>query len=931
MAGATLARAPSGDKLRRTTSCRTADGGRASPSVGTFAPVHSDSIALRTRRGSGVEVVSGITTFLFTDIEGSSQLWEKDPERMRPALARHDAIVRDAVEGHHGIVVKMSGDGVHAAFDDPVDALEAALAIQVRLADPAATHGIELRVRAGLHAGRAERRDNDFFGSVVNRAARISNAAHGGQILLSHAVAALAGSRLPEGVTLRELGSMRLRDLASPERIHQVMHTTLREKFPALRTLEATPNNLAQQLTSFVGRKRELAEVRALLNKTRLLTLSGAGGIGKTRLSQQLAADVLDDFPDGVWFVELAPLADPRLVPQSVALVLGVKEEAGHPVVEALVKYAKDRRQLIILDNCEHLVHACAELATQLLQSGPHVKILASSRESLRIAGEAVYPVPALAVPDRGTKTALQALTQYEAVLLFVDRAVAAQPAFQLTEQNAAAVADICRQLDGIPLALELAAARVRTLSVEAIAARLTDRFRLLSGGNRTAMPRQQTLRALIDWSFDLLNDGERALLRRLAVFAGGWTLEGAEAVGTDTDIGEHEVLDLLSNLVDKSLVSMDAEGQRYRLVETVRQYAQERLVAAGERNATRDRHLAFYLALAERVSPELVGPAQATWLARLDPEGENLLAAHAWCDEAEGGAAAGLRLVFAVKLYMINRGLIALLNRATREALARPGAHGRTLARCRVLHTAGQVCVLTNRNEEAKPYLEESLSIAREIQDGVRAAMVLEELGSVAEAQGDLVSARDYFEQALVLAEQQGNARALAAASNQLAQLCRMEGDLDTAEALYERVLDLSRNIADRESIAVALLNLAMVSIGRGIPDRARVMLREVLDIALETGSKPVGQSVLDVAAGLAALHQDWERVARLSGAAEAQIAQTGIQRDPADEAFLRPRVAQTREALGSTRFDTAALAGRALGYEAAIAEASAWLEGAG
>ena len=332
---------------------------------------------------------------------------------------------------------------------------------------------------------------------------------------------------------------MRLRDLASPERIYQLMHPKLREKFPALRTLEATPNNLALQLTSFVGRKRELDEVRTLLRNTRLLTLSGAGGIGKTRLSQQLAAEVMDDFPDGVWFVELAPLSDPRLVPQSVAIVLGVKEEAGHPVVEALVKYAKDRRLLLVLDNCEHLVQACAELVTQLLQSGPHLKILASSRESLRVAGEASYPVPALAVPDPGKTVALPAMTQYEAVLLFVDRAIAAQPSFQLTEQNAAAVADICQRLDGIPLALELAAARVRTLSVETIAARLGDRFRLLAGGNRTAMPRQQTLRALIDWSYDLLTENERALLRRLAVFAGGWTLEGAEAVGAAGDIGE--------------------------------------------------------------------------------------------------------------------------------------------------------------------------------------------------------------------------------------------------------------------------------------------------------------------------------------------------------------------------------------------------------
>jgi predicted ATPase/class 3 adenylate cyclase len=908
-----------------------------------------------------VEVVSAITTFLFTDIEGSSQLWEKDPERMRLALARHDAIARDAVEVHHGVVVKMSGDGVHAAFDDPVDALGAALAIQAGLADPAATHGVVLRVRAGLHAGRAERRDNDFFGSVVNRAARISNAAHGGQVLLSHAVAALVGSRLPQGVTLRELGSMRLRDLASPERIHQVMHATLREKFPALRTLEATPNNLAQQLTTFVGRKRELAEVRALLNNTRLLTLSGAGGIGKTRLSQQLAADVLDDFPDGVWFVELAPLSDPRLVPQSVAFVLGVKEEAGHPVVEALVKYAKDRRLLIVLDNCEHLVQSCAELATQLLQAGPQLKILASSRESLRVAGEATYPVPALAVPDPGTRTTLPALSQYEAVLLFVDRAAAAHPAFQLTEQNAAAVADICQRLDGIPLALELAAARVRTLSVEVIAARLTDRFRLLSGGNRTAMPRQQTLRALIDWSYDLLTEHERALLRRLAVFAGGWTLEGAEAVGSAGDIGEHDVLDLLSNLVDKSLVSMDAEGQRYRLVETVRQYAQERLDGSGEAAATRTRHLAFYLALAETASPELVGPEQGAWLAQLDLEGENLLAAHVWCDHAEGGAELGLRLVFALKLHMFYRGLLALMHRAAVHALARPGAQKRSAVRCRALHAAGQLGSLMGGFREAQGFLDEGLSIARGIGDKGREAMILEELGFVATGQGDLKLARGYMEQALALAAEQGNPRELASASNALAQLCRVEGDLDSAERLYEQALELIRGLDDRESIAVVLLNLAMVSIDRGSTARARAMLQEALAIAAEIGSKPAGQSALEVMAGLAAMQEEWERAARLFGAAEAQSAQTSarrdpvnevslqeeweraarllvaaevqgastsVSRDPADEMFLAPRIERTRASLGAAAFEAAANAGRALGYDVAVAEARRWLD---
>jgi len=892
-------------------------------------PRYTSSPAHRTRnRGPGVEVLSAITTFLFTDIEGSSQLWERDPERMRLALARHDAIAREVVEGNRGVVVKTSGDGVHAVFDDPSDAVVAVLAMQEGLSDAAATGGVAIRVRCGLHAGRAEHRDNDFFGSVVNRAARISNAAHGGQVLLSQAVAVLVVGRLPPQATLRDLGHVRLRDLASPERIYQLIHPKLRETFPALRSLEATPNNLALQLTSFVGRKRELDEVRALLRNTRLLTLSGAGGIGKTRLSQQVAAEVLDDFPDGVWFVELAPLSDPLLVPQSVAIVLGVKEEAGRPVIEALIKYAKDRRLLIVLDNCEHLVQACAELATQLLQSGPHLKILASSRESLRVSGEASYPVPALGVPDPGKTVALPAMTQYEAVLLFVDRAMASLPSFQLTEQNAAAVADICQRLDGIPLALELAAARVRTLSVESIAARLGDRFRLLAGGNRTAMPRQQTLRALIDWSFDLLTENERALLRRLAVFAGGWTLEGAEAVGAAGSIGEHDVVDLLSNLVEKSLVNMEAEGQRYRLVETVRQYAQDKLDEAGEADATRSRHLAFYLALAERASPELVGPNQGVWLARLDLEGENLLAAHAWCDQAQDGAELGLRLVFAINFYMFYRGLLALLQRATLEALARSEGQPMTAARCRVLHTAGKASLFMGRFAEAQGLLEQAIAVAREIGDEQRLAMIHDELGGVAMGQGDLVTARHHAEQALLLAKGHSDQRALVSANCTLAQLCRMEGDLDAAEPLYAEAQAMARAIGDRESIAITLLNLAMVAVGRNDGDRARPMLLEALTIAGDIGSKPAGQSALEVAAGLASLREDWPRAARCFGAAEALMAQTSLQRDPADEAFLAPLMTQAREAFGAAAFDAAVTSGRLLGYEEATAEVRSWLE---
>ena len=542
---------------------------------------------------------------------------------MRATLACHDAIVRAAVESNRGTVVKMTGDGVDAAFADPLDAIEAVLRLQQAVADPVATGGIALRVRCGLHAGAAERRDDDFFGNAVNRAARIMSAAHGGQVLLSEAVALLVRERLPAPVALRDLGVLKLRGLASPEHLYQVVHPRLRESFPALRSLSATPNNLPHHVTSFVGRGAQLAEIKTLLGRTRLLTLLGVGGIGKTRLSLEFAAAVMDDYPDGVWFVELAPLTDAQLVPQAVASVLGVKEEAGRPVVEALMKHVKDQRLLLILDNCEHLVQTCGELAARLVQAGPHLKVLASSREHLHVAGETTYSVPALAGPDPSQAIVLTALMNFEAVRLFVECAQAAQAGFRVTDKNARAVADICHRLDGIPLAIELAAARVRVMSVEMIAARLGDRFRLLTGGDRSALPRQQTLRALIGWSYDLLTQGERAMFRQLAVFAGGFTLDAAEAVGGDGDVARTDVLDLLTNLVEKSLVSLGLEDERYRLLETVRQYAQERLDESGEADRARAWHLAFYVALAERARPELVGPEQGAWLARLDSSGK--------------------------------------------------------------------------------------------------------------------------------------------------------------------------------------------------------------------------------------------------------------------------------------------------------------------
>lgn len=871
----------------------------------------------------------GDVTYLFSDVEGSTRLWETMPERIGPALARHDRLAREIVERHGGRVVKMTGDGLHAAFDRPAAALAAVVEIQFAFALPGESEVLPLALRCGLHLGADQQRDGDFFGPAVNRAARIMQAAHGGQVLLSQAVAERARDALPAQVSLRDLGKARLRDLAAPETLYQLVHPGLRSDFPALRSLASTPNNLPQQVNSFVGRARELDEVRAMLSypTVRLLTLLGMGGLGKSRLSLQAAAEVLDDYPDGVWFVELAALSDPRSVPQAVAGVLGIKEEAGSDVQDALLRHCRDRAMLIVLDNCEHVVQACAEFARRVLQSAPQVKVLASSRDALQIAGETVIHVPPLAAPDAGATITPTALAQIDAVRLFIDRATAAQPAFRVTERNAAAVAAICRRLDGIPLALELAAARTRALSVEAIAARLDDRFKLLVTGDRTVLPRQRTLRALIDWSYDLLSSAERQLFARLSVFAGGWTLEAAEAVGAGGEIDTADVLDVLANLVQKSLVSMSAEAERYQMLDTVRQYAAERLAELGEASAVRERHLRFHLTLAEQARPQLAGPEQGRWLARLDAERENLLAAHRCCDTAEGGAARGLQLVFLLKLYWFHRGLLALGHELVSEALARTAPGARTLERSRGLCDLGQICAFMGRHQEARGYLEESVSIATELGDEARTAAALQPLVYACRGGGDLKAAASHAHRALELARRVGNPRQTAAALTSLAQVLRLQDDLVPARAMYEEAVAIARELGDKESIAIGLLNLSLVALARAEGEQARPLLAEVVALTAETGSQMAGQAALDVTAATCALLGAPGTCARFSGAADAQAQRSALSRDAVDARVLLPLIESARRALGEDDFVRAHADGAALELAAALAEAQRWL----
>lgn len=782
----------------------------------------------------------GTVTFLFTDIEGSTRLWEHDGARMSQALAAHDALARSAVESHHGTVVKMIGDGMHAAFDDALDALIATLDMQHAIADPAATCGVPLRVRCGLHAGVVERRDNDYFGSPVNRAARIMSAAHGGQVLLSQAVVECVREILPAAVSLRDLGNVRLKDLATPEHVYQVVHPRLRQDFPALRSLEATPNNLPQQATSFIGRDKELAELKRLLAKTRLLTLTGSGGCGKTRLSLQVAADSLERYPDGVWLVELAPLSDPGLAPQTVATVLGLKEELGKPTFQMLTEHLKDKRLLLFLDNCEHLLDVSAGLADALLRQCPGVQVLASSREALGIGGEQAYRVPSLSLPDPKQAHTAMTVAKFEAVQLFIDRALRARADFQVTNQNASTLASICYRLDGIPLAIELAAARVRSLSIEEIDGKLDQRFRLLTGGSRTALPRQQTLRSLIDWSYDLLNDPAKLLLQRLSVFAGGWTLETAEQICAGDGMEELEILDLLTSLCDKSLAVADQNDgdSRFRLAETVRQYARERLLESGGGEAVRERHRNHFLALAEEAEPKLMGAEQAEWLERLEVEHENLRAGLDWSLVA-AESAGGLRLCGALWRFWWTRGHLSEGREWCARVLGKAEAEERTPERAKVLYAAGAMAYYQGDYPPARARSEESLAIRRQLGDRKGMASSLNILGNVALGQGDFASARALFEESLAIDRELGDRRGIAAMLSNLGNVAYEQADYPAARALHEESLAIIRELGDRGGIAIILACLGLAACGEKDYPAARRRLEESLAIGRELGDR--------------------------------------------------------------------------------------------
>lgn len=774
-------------------------------------------------------------TFLFTDVEGSTRLWEEHPDTMGPAVARHDEILRAAVEARGGNVFKSLGDAVYAAFEESSQAVAAALDAQRALVFEPWPLPHPLRVRMAVHAGVCERRDGDFFGRPLNRTARLLAIGHGGQVLVSDCVREIVGDALPPGASLVPLGDHRLRDLALPERVFGLVHPELPALFPPLRSAgrNDVPNNLPTATTSFVGREKELSQVEAALARTRFLTLTGSGGCGKTRLALQAAGEVAEAYPEGVWYVELARVNDARLVPQIVAETLGVAEMAGEEPLRAIAAYLRERRLLLVLDNCEHLLDACGALADTILRSGPGIKVLATSREALAVAGELVLRVPSLSLPE-GEE--FGDILQYEAPRLFAERAAFHRPDFAVTDANSAALAALCRRLDGIPLAIELAAARVRALTIEQIDARLDDRFRLLTGGSRSALPRQQTLRALVDWSYSLLTDVERTVLRRLGVFVGGWSLEAAEAVLPGGAVEEWEVLDLLSSLVDKSLVQAEeAAGEtRYRLLETVRQYALEKLLGEEDSVSTRQAHLAFFLRVAEEAAPHLTGMDQARWFARLDREHDNLRAALDWSrGEARLRICGALYWFWHVQKFN-GEGLRRMV-----EALDDPAAATPSPCLAKVLLGAGMLAYwLEDGRQES--FFVRGLEVAQAVGDKNLEGRILGNLGALSVETRAFAAARTYTNRALEIHRELNLPARMAHQYCTLGFLEREEGRPEDARLMLESALERARDTGHLYLEAYSLMAAGTVAVAYAQPD-APELLEAALQIAASADIGPV------------------------------------------------------------------------------------------
>jgi predicted ATPase/class 3 adenylate cyclase/Tfp pilus assembly protein PilF len=791
------------------------------------------------------ELPAGTVTFLFTDVEGSTRRWEQDSPAMLTAVERHFALIAESISKHNGVLFKTIGDAVQAAFPLALDGVLAAVESQRALSAEDWGSVGPIRVRMALHTGAATPREGDYLAPALNRLARLLTAGAGGQILLTEATRNLVRSLLPADVQLRDLGEHRLRDLRDAENVYQVVGPDLPDDFPPLKSLDRPQHNLPAQLTTFIGRAREVEAIRDQLLQptTRVLTLTGPGGTGKTRLALEVASSLTTEYADGVWLVPLAPVSNARLVAPTIAESLNVRETAGETVLESLRAFLQTKRLLLVLDNFEQVVEA-APVIVELLSASPGLQVLVTSRARLRITGEYEIAITPLTLPmeDRGVR--LDDALASEAVRLFVDRAQAVRRDFSLNDRNAGTVVNICRRLDGLPLAIELAAARVRLLTPEAILERLDNRLTLLTGGSRDRPERQQTLRAAISWSHDLLDPTEQALFRRLAVFSGGWTLEAAESVVNAVETPYVSVIDCLEVLNDNSLIRIEEEaddelsGPRFVMLQTIRDYGQETLEESGELPAIRDAHAQYFADLATRAGSHLTSRKSVGWLGRLETDHDNLRGALSWLVE-RGDSERALALAASLWRFWWMRGHIDE-GRAELESALSIASDNLRLARAAALDGAGVLAESQGDYARAEELHEAELSVSRQIGDKAAIARALNNLGVVATDRGDLARAESLLRESLELAREANDLHIAATALNDLGNVADEQGQSEQAEALLRESLALRRRLGNESDIARSLNNLGFVVLGRGEPAQARKLYEESLGHFRAAGDKP-------------------------------------------------------------------------------------------
>jgi predicted ATPase/class 3 adenylate cyclase len=784
---------------------------------------------------------------LFTDIQGSTTRWERDRNAMAAALRRHDVLMRDAISGSRGRVFKTMGDQFCAAFSTVSDSIAAAVHAQRALAAEDWSEVGGLDVRMAIHAGSVEERDGDYFGRPLNKVARLLGIGHGGQVLLSGAAADLIAGDLPEDTQLSDLGQHRLKDLEGVERVYQLRAPDLRDEFPPLRSLEEFPNNLPAQLTSFIGREDDVQRLRSQLETTRLLSLVGTGGVGKTRLALQVAAESLNRFPEGVRLVDLSLVASTDAVASEVASVLSVRAGAAQSITDSIGAAIGDKRVLLLLDGCEHVVAATAALVDAILRSCPRTSIIVTSRQALGVVGESVHNIGTLTVPPEDTTRAMPAL-EFSAVKLFVDRSIAASSRFALTDANAAIVVHICRRLDGIPLALELAAVKIAVLSPKQLSEKLDERFRLLTQTGSSRLPRQQTLRALIDWSFDLLDEPERAVFRRLSVFAGGWTLQAAAAVCADEGTDEWQVLELLSALVSKSLVAVEPhdDDQRYSMLNSIREYSRERLAAANEAGNTAARHARYYAGLLGDLAPLIDALEDEQWQHALAPEIDNIRATLDWTIVQGKDSATGLRLLAQLEwpeLLTTPQEAIRWFDGAVKLVDATDA-----LTKSRVLRHYSRLEWLAGRPiAQREATAINALAAARATSDVDEIARAHSSLGSIYRDAGRFDEAEAQFVSAY-----QAPAALSAIALNHVlrnwAVTDLQRGDDEMARRRFTEVA--SRERPGSEAHASALLNLGELEFAVGNVEAARMAARKARETFERLAAAPLGLVLCNLAA---------------------------------------------------------------------------------